>query len=163
VLEIQEILLRRDLQTQLQPPLLDNEGLLSWNKFHFVREDHINYRIDVFLDYGFQDEKLNPDRPRPYPPNTLIIRRIHDLGAEPEHFPPLITPLCKSHPLRGELEIKTFGREHLERFDQSRSNMTTVSLPLMTFMKMMRTFRATIDTSTPKSSAVFRPSIARRF
>ena len=85
VLEIQEILLRRDLQTQLQPPLLDNEGLLSWN-------------IDVFLDYGFQDEKLNPDRPRPYPPNTLIIRRIHDLGAEPEHFPPLITPLCKSHP-----------------------------------------------------------------
>ena len=134
VLEIQEILLRRDLQTQLQPPLLDNEGLLSWNKFHFVREDHINYRVDVFLDYGFQDEKLNPDRPRPYPPNTLIIRRIHDLGAEPEHFPPLITPLCKSHPLRGELEIKTFGREHLERFDQSRSNMTTVSLPLMTFI-----------------------------
>jgi hypothetical protein len=54
-------------------------------------------RIDtVFLDYFFNDDKLNPGSRRPVAP-PLIIRRIHDIGAYPEHFPPSITPLCKSH------------------------------------------------------------------
>ena len=132
--EVQQVLLPLDLQgVNMQPPLLSNEGLLSWNRFHMIAEDHITSRIDtVFLDYFFNDDKLNPGSRRPVAPpqSTLIIRRIHDIGAYPEHFPPSITPLCKSHPLRGELELETFGRAHFERFDQ----LKTVSLPLLTFI-----------------------------
>jgi hypothetical protein len=138
VIEIQEILLPQDLQSLgIQPPLLENEGLLSWNKFHLVREDHIIRRLDqVFLDYSFGDEKLEPARLRQSaPPDTaLIIRRIHDIGPDPEQFPPSITPLCKNHPLRGELELEVFGRAHLERFDRSQSQFKIVSLPLLTFI-----------------------------
>jgi hypothetical protein len=150
VIEIQEIFLPQDLQSlDIQPPLLKNEGLLSWNKFYLVPEDHIIHRLDqVFLDYSFGDEKLEPSRPRPSPPpgTALILRRIHDIGADPEHFPLSITPLCKNHPLRGELELETFGRAHLERFDQSRSQSKTVSLPLLTFIDGFGLYRNTYRT-----------------
>ncbi|OXV05389.1 hypothetical protein Egran_06843 [Elaphomyces granulatus] len=132
--EVQEVLGPKDLQgVNLQPPLLQNEGLLSWNKFHYLTEDHVNSRIlCVFLDYYFFDDRLDPDRPRPSaPPDALLIRRIHDVGPDPgNNSSPSITPLCKSHPLRGELELEAYGRAHFEQFDRVR----TVSLPLLTFI-----------------------------
>ena len=132
VIEIQEVLNAADLPSlnSLQPPLLRNEGLLSWNKFHMVAEDHINFRIEkVLLDYGFGDDKTSRT-PLVAPADTLLVRRIYDIGSSPEHFPPAVTPLCFNHPLRGELELETFGRSHLEQFDSRR----TISLPLLTFI-----------------------------
>ena len=145
MLEIQEVLLPPDLQSlDIQPPLLSNEGLLSWNKYHMVAEDNIDRQIElVFLDYSFNDKKLDTTHLRPTAPTgALIIRRIHDIGSSPEHFPPIITPLCYSHPLRGELELETFGRAHLERFSQPK----TISLPLMTFIDGFGLYRNTYRT-----------------
>ncbi|OXV05303.1 hypothetical protein Egran_06929 [Elaphomyces granulatus] len=114
--EVQEVLCPNDLQgVNLQPPLLQNEGLLSWNKFHYLTEDHVKFRIPhVFLDYYFFDDRLDPDQPRPSaPPDALLIRRIHDVGPDPgNNSPPSITPLCKSHPLRGELDVTTIANVH---------------------------------------------------
>lgn len=144
--EVQEVLRQNDLQgVNLQPPLLQNEGLLSWNRFHYLTEDHVKFRIPhVFLDYYFFDDKLDPNQPRPSaPPNALLIRRIHDVGPDPgNNSPPSITPLCKSHPLCGELELEAYGRTHFEQFDKVR----TVSLPLLTFIDGFGLYRNTYRT-----------------
>jgi hypothetical protein len=148
-IEIQEIFLPQDVQPlDTQPPLLKSEGLLSWNKYHLVTEDHIIRRLEVFLDYSLDDEKLDRSRPRTSAPPSaaLIIRRIYDSGTDPERFPPSITPLCKNYPLRGELELETFGRAHLERFDLSQSQSKTVSLPLLTFIHGFGLYRNTYRT-----------------
>jgi hypothetical protein len=137
ILEVQEILQPQNLRSMalptLNPPLQRNEALLSWNLIHFILEEHVGHHFtQVVFDHFFQDDRLIA-RPPPHVPNgALLIRRIHDHEIEPRL--PSITPLCKSHPIRGELELLTYGREHLEQFDTKISGRKTISVPLMTFI-----------------------------
>jgi hypothetical protein len=63
-------------------------------------------------------------RPPPHvPDDALLIRRIHEHDLQ--QIEPSITPLCKSHPTRGELELRTYGRKHLEQFDSKLSGRKT--------------------------------------
>jgi hypothetical protein len=143
LLEVQEVLRFKDLQalSMLNPPLISNEAMLSWNLFHFLREDRVGEReTKVVLDYNFQDDKLLPlARRAPWMGRSageladhILIRRIYDYGNDPTK--PIVRPLCKSNPLRGELELQAFGRDHLEAFDSKRTNRKTISVPLMTFI-----------------------------
>ena len=63
--------------------------------------------------------------------HTLFIRRIYDRDNDPTK--PIVRPLCKSNPLRGELELQAFGRDHLEAFDSKRTKRK-ISVLLMTFI-----------------------------
>ena len=140
ILEIQEVLRFKDLQalSGLNPPLTSNEAMLSWDIFHFLREDRVGKReTKVILDYNFQDDKLLPLAKRMGQSTAdladhTLIRRIYDRGNDPTK--PIVRPLCKSNPLRAELELQTFGRDHLEAFDYKRTNRKTISVPLMTFI-----------------------------
>ncbi|KAF1816369.1 hypothetical protein P152DRAFT_470402 [Eremomyces bilateralis CBS 781.70] len=58
VIEIELVLLKSDITVQLDPPVLDYEGLLSWNFYYFVSECQIiSYIPDVQLDYNFGDDR----------------------------------------------------------------------------------------------------------
>jgi hypothetical protein len=68
-LEVQEVLHLEDLQvlcmlnpaSMSNPPLMSNEAMLSWNLFHFLREDRAGERkTKVILDYRAQDESRVP-------------------------------------------------------------------------------------------------------
>jgi hypothetical protein len=142
-LEVQEVLRFKDLQalSMLNPPLTSNEAMLSWDLFHFLREDRIGKRESkVILDYNFQDDKLLPLAKRaPWMGRSTadladhtLIRRIYDRGNDPTK--PIVRSLCKSNPLRGELGLQAFGRDHLEAFDSKRTKRKTISVPLMTFI-----------------------------
>ena len=143
ILEVQVVFLPQQLQSMvlpaLDPPLLDNEAMLSQNQTHFISEEDVGVQVtNVVLNYLFQDDKL-----RFTPPSEdgfLLIRRVHD-DLNDSAALPMITSLCKCHPIRGELEIKTYGRQYLEQFDKNLSGRKTISIPLITFINGFGLYR----------------------
>ena len=72
----------------------------------------------------------------------MVVRRILDTDADP----PQLTPLCLNHPIRGELEIATFGRDWLQQLDTLATNRRTFSLPFLTFIDGFGLYRNTYRT-----------------
>ena len=144
-IEVQEII-RPEILSQIEigslsSPVLPHEAMLSWNAFHYVSENQVRAKqTNVVLDYYFEDRNISP-RPAPtIQPEHILIRRVFDLlDASSGEFN--ITPLCKYHPLRGELELQAFGRDHLEAFDSTLTGRKTVSLPWMTFIDAFGLYR----------------------
>ena len=142
IIQMQEVLHPDEVAVVLDPPAIPNEHILSWDTVFYCTEADIQQRFDVVLDYTFHNDKLEARPAQQYPPNTHIIRRILDSGVQP----PAITPLCLNHPIRGELEIQAFGRDHLLQLDSQRSNRRTFSLPLLTFIDGFGLYRNTYRT-----------------
>lgn len=137
VVQVQELFYPWELPGErFQPALLEHEVVLSWNNVFFCRESHIGHRFGVALDYVFGNDKL-ANRPEPSFTESLLLRRIIDFTDASNAT---VTPLCLNHPIRGELEIQTFGRTHMESLD-SRRGQTIMSLPLLTFIDAFGLYR----------------------
>lgn len=124
--------------TTLDPPLNENEIILTWI-IHFVVETNVFAYDDytMTLDYKYADEKLahSTDTIR----EGHFIRRTLNVGdlsirLAPDHdFEE--TPLCKQAPLRGELEIETYGRQYFLDMDEYVRNGGTIwSIPYLSFI-----------------------------
>lgn len=145
IIEIQEIYLPREAVELyalkgLVTPLAQNEGLLFQTKITIILEAFIGDRkIEFILNYFFSNERLaNKTRPTiSSPQGTILIRRVYDLEGQ------LISPLCKTYPIRAELELKEFSREHLEQFNTSISSRKILLLQLLTFINGFGLYRNT--------------------
>ena len=134
-LQIQEALTVKDLFSDLfDPPVHDTELVLT-DRFYYVLESNVNGPLgkSCILDYDFGED------PAKYPrsgihnvqPNFLayLIRRHINLETM------RVIPLCKTSPLRAELELKHFTRAHfIKNFDQAVSKRRCVSVPLICFI-----------------------------
>jgi hypothetical protein len=117
----------------LNPPMLKNEVLLAWEQVHYISETCVKSQIEVVLDYNFgeSESKKTSKWSSDTPVQVLFARRlIYDINAEPLQ----ITPLCHTHPIRGELELKQYGRIHfVNKWDTAKGNKC-ISVPLLTFI-----------------------------
>lgn len=131
-----EISEHEDLVKVLNEPLNPKEALYIEDIFYYLSESDIESREpNVCLDYLFesqipesQDEIDAGGRSR-FRSNigrwdTYLVRRVLNTKQQK------IRPLCQSIPLRGELEIATYGRQYLiESFGSS-----AISLPMLCFI-----------------------------
>lgn len=134
----------------LSPPLVEDEFVLTWN-IHFVLEANVsavNYSGDVIaLNYKYADEKLSNNVSSNIPAGQEFIRRTLDVG---DGRTPLLwdhdydeTPLCRQVPLRGELEMETYGRQYFLDMDEYvQSGGTIWSLPYLSFIDGLGAFRS---------------------
>lgn len=126
----------QDLTGPLDPPMLENELILCWDNVHWLPESCIDGYLEVQLDYlsGEDDSKVSTPAPIQYPdPPKYFARRYID---NPELADWKIHWLCHSHPLRAELEIAQYGREHFESWDTAKlgDNAKCISIPLLVFI-----------------------------
>ena len=144
VIQLQEVLHPQHVASivPINPPAAQHERILSWNTVFCCTEAKLGERINVKLDYAFGNDKLATRPATEYPPQTMVVRRILDTDADP----PQLTPLCLSHPIRGELEIATFGRDWLQQLDTLATNRRTLSLPFLTFIDGFGLYRNTYRT-----------------
>jgi hypothetical protein len=130
----------------------ENELVLAWDRVIYVPESCVCSRLArVELDYEsgldpakFQDpEDDEPPKPllAPELPECLFVRRMirYEDAEKPEG--PFFPFLCQTHPLRGELELKQFGREHFEKWDSTISGTRCISIPLLIFIDGFGVYR----------------------
>lgn len=105
--------------------------LLSWNAFHFIQPEQIQAirpSDSIVLDNTLGDDRLQPQRLLTPAPGQVLIRRVHDYIEQENEA--VITPLCKCHPIRGELEIKAYGRDYFKSLGvSSAGRRRVISLP----------------------------------
>lgn len=113
--------------------LLDNEYIIDETKTLFLSEHQIiSHEPGVFLDYQYQDGLHSRVRE---PADKLLVRRIADINMQ------LIRPLSLSSPLRGELELQTYGRQHLLNLYHN-SPRKCVSIPYQLFIDGFGLYRS---------------------
>lgn len=126
------------LHTPLTTPLSPNELVLSHSPFTFIKPSQITeHPLTVELDYHLEDTSLETrDRSTimsggdDYQCPAYICRRYFEADVERQSEQKIhISPLAKSNPVRGELEMQIFGRKHLESY----SNQHTISIPFLNF------------------------------
>jgi hypothetical protein len=82
----------------------------------------------VQLDYLTGDTRLtNPLPHLPVDRPFLLCKTTLRSGGE-------LLPLCYTHPVRAELEIKAFGRQHFTEYFNSSNANNCLSVPLFTFI-----------------------------
>lgn len=114
---------------KLRFPLQKKELICIEDEFSYLLEEQIiALEMNVCLDYSFDD--INPIDPRVGRYDTYIIRRIFNKRTM------LLRPLNLSPPIRGELEIKEFGRQYL--IDTLTSS---ISVPILCFMDAFGLYR----------------------
>jgi hypothetical protein len=111
------------------PQMLANELILTLT-LYYVLEEQIQGQVQVMLDYQYDDgkTKIGPLRPAP---NQLFVRRVVDDMEKPN---PAMRSICHTNPLRAELELKTYGRQHFVDMDIKYSKLPCRSVPLLTFI-----------------------------
>jgi hypothetical protein len=112
---------------------------------HYVLENNIIAQsTNIVLDYVFADAKLTRQKQPPLLSGQFQIRRVIDTAnidssnsggrdidvpvSQPQQQP-RVSPLCRCHPSRAELELQVYGRGHLEAMDVS-NGRRTICLPL---------------------------------
>ena len=124
-LKIQRALGYEDASTlPLNPPMLQNELILTHDFFYVVEDSVIHDNREIHLDYLFGSRVPFSG----YSPisGKMTVRRFLDASGNAR-------PLCRSHPIRAELELKEFTRQHfISNFDQQVSRC--LSLPLTPFI-----------------------------
>lgn len=126
------------LIAQLDPPMHANEVILSWEETYFIpeRDIHGNAPIEVVLDYVFGEDRakrssIAQEYVSPTGSSTLFSRRMVD---SVDFHTIRVTPLCHTHPIRAELELREFGRrQFIEEWDFSKG-LKCLSVPLLTFI-----------------------------
>lgn len=134
VIHIQEVIITERLPKGVvfHPPPHPDEAFIQTSPelTHLVPEDHIHLPGKAVLDYSFGEDNLMSAIPMPQRSEDefWVRRTIYDASVEPNTM--VISPLCRSHPVRAELELKQFGREHFLHWDET----TCLSVPLLTFI-----------------------------
>jgi len=126
VLEVQEAHRFSDIPQHLllAPSIEENEIILSRERFYYVIESSVSERVEVSLDYVYGDTKINVV---PMIHQGLFVRRVID---DINTLDSRCTLLCHTAPLRAELELKQFTRQHFIDMDKSKC----LSVPLLTFI-----------------------------
>lgn len=127
----------------LNPPLVENEFVLTWN-IHFILEANVfavNYSGDIIaLDYRYADDKLSDtSNNSQIKEGQEFIRRTLDIGDGRNPLPLNHdydeTPLCRQAPLRGKLEMEAYGRQYFLDMDEYVRNGGTIwSIPYLSFI-----------------------------
>lgn len=122
--------------------MVENEFVLTWN-IHFILEANVfavDYSGDIItLDYKYADEKLATLGSSTIPEGREFIRRTLNIGDGRTPLPwdhdYDETPLCRQAPLRGELEMETYGRQYFLDLDAYvQSGGTVWSIPYLSFI-----------------------------
>lgn len=97
--------------TVLNPPMEMNELILFEDSIEYLLESSIlSIKQDIFLDYslGSRVEKGTPS----ISSSQVLVRRLFSSTKR------YLRPLNQSHPIRAELELGEFTRQHfVEKFD----------------------------------------------
>jgi hypothetical protein len=107
---------------------------LNWRNVYYITEANVIERFDVDLDYNFGEDKDKLPQAATYVPGSLFFvrRQVDDMTLDFEEMQ--ITPICRLHPLRAELELKEYGRGLFrEKWDISKGNKC-ISVPVLTFI-----------------------------
>lgn len=143
-LEIQEAHRSTELPQHmfLDPKPEDNELILSGVRIFYVLESNIvvDGPMQVSLDYAFGDtfldEEYRSQQAEQASQGSFFVRRlIEDIYKADSP----LTSLCHTAPLRAELEIKEFTRQHF--IDMSKTRC--LSVPLQTFIDGFGLYRTT--------------------
>ncbi|KAN0075598.1 hypothetical protein V8E54_006868 [Elaphomyces granulatus] len=105
----------------------------------------LKIRIQVAQRYDEISEKLHSQRRNSYVQLDYDTRLTNPLPHLPVDRPFLLCkstlrsggellPLCYTHPVRAELEIKAFGRQHFTEYFNSSNASNCLSVPLFTFI-----------------------------
>ena len=127
------------LDFQLDPPVEVNEAILSWDETYFIAESNVRGYgpIKVYLDYVFGEaEEKRSSKAQPFVNNplspTLFCRRM--IGSIYSGDSTIVTPLCHTHPLRGELELREYGGDKFVSDWDISKGAKCMSVPLLTFI-----------------------------
>ena len=129
VIKVQQARQSKDLsdavKALMQPPLHNQEVVLLFRDFLYLPESSIIVQECVQLLYTFGDKKV---KSREDFPNHFFVRRLIDDWDAPEE----VQLLCHTAPVRAELELRHYTRNHfVTAFDQSSK---CISVPLLTFI-----------------------------
>lgn len=106
-----------------QPPFAENELIVHETSISLSELDIIGRISDVFFDYKFGDERSTQNVRHPAT-RTFVCRAVNKGISS-------ISPICRTSPTRGELEIQTYGRKHLvETFETNKC----LSVPYQLFI-----------------------------
>jgi hypothetical protein len=104
-----------------------NELLLTAEYYFRAESDIEQLQQCVHLDYLYKDDRIKSDLPQQYQNYELFVRNTIDSNGS-------LLPLCRTAPIRAELELQTYGRSFFTtRFGISKGN-NCISLPLMIFI-----------------------------
>jgi hypothetical protein len=133
----------------LDPPMTQWEVLLCWDMIDYIPESLVSDQQDVDLAYEWgihghvvplemQVDENGQEIPKVLPLNYegYYTRRILENVDNPT-----ITWLSQSHPIRGELELNVWGREHFEAWDVKNTTTKCISLPLQVFIDGFGVYR----------------------
>lgn len=148
VLQIQQAFLTNQLPIglELEPQVHPNELVLSWNETFYVAEHDIygTKPVEVIMDYVFgeaADKELTRRQAHfidPANPLLFCRRQLNGIYLDLEAI--TCTPLCHTHPVRGELELKEFGRQmFVQEWDGA--DVECLSVPLLTFLDGFGVYR----------------------
>ena len=98
-------LLRLISRSKKQPPFAGNELIVHETSIGLLESDIIGHITDIFFDKKFGDK--HSTQIVPHPATRTYVRRAVNKGLSS------ISPICRTSPTRGELEVQTYGREHL--------------------------------------------------
>ncbi|KAK4118238.1 hypothetical protein N657DRAFT_404669 [Parathielavia appendiculata] len=134
---------------EITPPQTDRELALSANLV-YVPETSVFGHLHVYIDHHTGEEHEDPGWKPPRrtngPPTESLPKYVRPIFArvrrEDEWYEcrrilvkEEVLPLCRTHPIRAELELQHFGRHVFEHeSDQAKNDMPVVSLPHLDFI-----------------------------
>lgn len=137
-LEVREIFLYGEINISLEPPMLPNEAILSWEHLSYLPEHHIKGTspVNVALDHTSgetKEKKYTKTSFNPSKAELFMWRIVNDITLGASVL--AITPLCRTHPIRAELELQEFGRDQfISNWDTKNGKNKCISVPLLTFI-----------------------------
>lgn len=138
VLRLQKVLQHFDqpsIQTVIQPPmesleliLVEDDASLIMGVPSMIQSHDLN----VTLDYAFGSQISSHSH---HPEQRQFVRRIWNPSEK------TLRPLNHSHPIRAELELVKFTRDHFVKKFNEKTQNHVISFPLLTFIDGFRLYR----------------------
>lgn len=122
-----------EIHSEMPSPAITPKEIVLVDSSDFLPEIHILSReLNVSLDYSFSS-RISSSFVSPSSSGHYFVRRIFNPQTRSTR------PLNQTAPIRGELEISEFTRQHLvDNFDKY---PTVISVPLLTFIDGFGLFR----------------------
>ena len=123
--KVQRVVTAKDVKSRVSPVVEPNELIPVEDLAEYLLESGIRANLpNVHLLYSWESS-VRPQQGVP-PPNQWFVRRLYTNRLQS------LRPLCQSHPIRAELELSHYTRQHfVEKFDKASS---CLSVPLLTFI-----------------------------
>ena len=108
------------------------ELILSEERLYLDHAQIISREADVHFDYRYEGPHIQMTGRASAYTSRLVVRNVWDMKTTSTR------PLMLSAPIRGELELSTYGRSHLISFGKQNN---TLCVPLLTFIDAFGLYR----------------------